>query len=209
MAPPLDVFVSNIHFTMSERLLNETLTAQCGEIAAIKLSTDRENGRSKGFGWVLFGDAASRQRALALNEKIDYNGRLIRISTNKGGRVSGPAGESGVALNPRELTGRLTNPAHDTLALFEQHGDIFDSINLVTAMYRLAKKGVTRSVLQDRRFAALHAKLEGSDVESFTPHEVRGPVLLVAASRAIEVITAHNIGQQWSGIGVGVHFIAA
>jgi cold-inducible RNA-binding protein len=53
----------------------------CGEVTEAKVISDRETGRSRGFGFVTFTDEAS---ALAAKEQLqgtDLDGRTIRVDT--------------------------------------------------------------------------------------------------------------------------------
>jgi len=51
-----------------------------GEVTSARVVTDRETGRSKGFGFVEFADEANNQKAIdELNGK-DLDGRAINVS---------------------------------------------------------------------------------------------------------------------------------
>lgn len=53
---------------------------QIGEVASARVITDRDSGRSKGFGFVEFKDEANNQKAIdELNGK-ELDGRVINVS---------------------------------------------------------------------------------------------------------------------------------
>jgi len=59
------------------------LFSQYGEVESVKLISDRETGRAKGFGFVTMNDDAAAKEAIeALNEK-EHEGRTLRINEAK------------------------------------------------------------------------------------------------------------------------------
>lgn len=73
------IYVGNLSFSVSEELLNSTF-AQFGAVDSAKIITDRETGRSKGFGFV---EMSSEQDAAQAIEKLngqDLNGRNMNVS---------------------------------------------------------------------------------------------------------------------------------
>lgn len=76
------LFVGNLPFSATEQLLAETF-AQCGTVASVKIMTDRETGRSRGFG---FAEMATDEEANAVITKFngaDYEGRSMTINEAK------------------------------------------------------------------------------------------------------------------------------
>ncbi len=75
----MQIYVGNISYTTTPESL-ETLFGQYGEVESVKLITDRETGRAKGFGFVTMNDDSAAQNAIdELNEK-EYDGRTLRIN---------------------------------------------------------------------------------------------------------------------------------
>ena len=72
------LFVGNLPFnTTDEDLLS--LFSSFGEVSSARVISDRQTGRSRGFGFVeMDGDAASKA-VTELNDS-DYGGRKIRVS---------------------------------------------------------------------------------------------------------------------------------
>lgn len=77
-----NLYVGNLTFdTDSSRL--EDLFAQHGTVTKAQVITDRETGRSRGFGFVEMGSAEAAQNAIsALNGK-DLGGRQLTVNLAK------------------------------------------------------------------------------------------------------------------------------
>jgi nucleolin len=71
------VFCGNLPWDVDEQALRD-LFGGCGEIASVRLATDRETGDFKGFGHVEFASTESTDKALEL-AGTDLNGRNIRV----------------------------------------------------------------------------------------------------------------------------------
>ncbi len=53
---------------------------QIGEVERAKVSTDRDDGRSRGFGFVTFVDEANNQKAVDQLDGKELDGRTINVS---------------------------------------------------------------------------------------------------------------------------------
>ena len=74
-----NLFIGNFSWNLGEEDLRD-LFAPHGEIESVKLITDRDSGRSKGFGFVKFVNEDDAQNALeALNEQ-EVDGRNIKVT---------------------------------------------------------------------------------------------------------------------------------
>ncbi|MFT3702776.1 MAG: RNA-binding protein [Agriterribacter sp.] len=75
----MNMYVSNLSFhTTDDDLKN--LFAEFGEVSSSKIITDRESGRSRGFGFVEMPDDSSAQKAMqSLNGK-DIEGRSLSVT---------------------------------------------------------------------------------------------------------------------------------
>ena len=60
------LYVGNLPFSFSETDLSQAF-AQYGSIDEVRLITDRETGRSRGFGFVTFADQSAAESALQMN----------------------------------------------------------------------------------------------------------------------------------------------
>ena len=82
------LYVGNLSFQTTETELKE-LFAQSGPVETVHIITDRETGRSKGFGFVEMHEGADHAMA-QLNGK-EFNGRALTVNETKplGSRGSG------------------------------------------------------------------------------------------------------------------------
>jgi len=72
------VYVGNLPFSVTEDEIKEFFN-DCGNVADIRIITDRETGRSKGFGFVSFEDENGFKIALEKNNQ-EMGGRQLRIN---------------------------------------------------------------------------------------------------------------------------------
>ena len=75
------MFVGNLSFQTSENDLND-LFGQFGEVESVSIITDRDTGRSKGFGFVAMGDDSAEKAISQLNGK-EVNGRALTVNEAK------------------------------------------------------------------------------------------------------------------------------
>lgn len=75
----MNIYVGNLPWSTTEESLRE-LFESFGEVSSAKVITDRETGRSRGFGFVEMPDGGDAQSAIdALNDK-DFEGRNLRVN---------------------------------------------------------------------------------------------------------------------------------
>jgi len=73
------LYVGNVNYRLTEEGL-KAMFAEFGEVTSAKIVTDRETGRSKGFGFVEMADAEAAERAIqSLNDK-EVDGRRIKVN---------------------------------------------------------------------------------------------------------------------------------
>lgn len=72
------IYVGNLPFSATEEELRN-LFSPYGTVHAVKLVSDRETGRPRGFGFVEMDDSAAANAISALNGK-DIGGRSLRIN---------------------------------------------------------------------------------------------------------------------------------
>ena len=76
------LFVGNLPFALSEDDL-QSLFAQYGRVVSVKIPTDRETGRKRGFAFVeMENQQAADDAILALNNR-DLEGRTIAVAVAK------------------------------------------------------------------------------------------------------------------------------
>ncbi|MEI9956883.1 MAG: RNA-binding protein [Ferruginibacter sp.] len=102
----MNIYVSNLSFNTSDVELQD-LFSKFGEVASAKVITDRETGRSRGFGFVEMPNDEEGKAAMAgLNNK-EVEGRAMSVSVAKereartggGGFGGGNRGGGGYSSN--------------------------------------------------------------------------------------------------------------
>lgn len=76
------LYVGNLPYSATERSISETFS-QCGTVESVKLITDRDTGRSKGFGFV---EMSTNEEAAACISKFngaDNDGRKMTVNEAK------------------------------------------------------------------------------------------------------------------------------
>ena len=66
-----------------------------GEITEAVVITDRDSGRSRGFGFVTFADDGAAEKAVAALNGTDLDGRTIRVDVAQDKQRSGGGGGGG------------------------------------------------------------------------------------------------------------------
>ena len=74
----MNVYVGNLPFSTDSADL-EALFAQYGEVESAAVITDRETGRSRGFGFIEMPDAEANEAIENLNGS-DYGGRQLTVN---------------------------------------------------------------------------------------------------------------------------------
>ncbi len=77
-----NIYVGNLSFNTSSDEL-ETLFAEYGEVADAQVITDRETGRSRGFGFVEMGSTEAAESAISALNGTDVDGRQLKVNVAK------------------------------------------------------------------------------------------------------------------------------
>jgi RNA recognition motif-containing protein len=95
------LFVANFPFTTTVEQLTD-LFGSHGEVVYAKIATDRDTGRSRGFGFIEMGSAEQAQTAIRELDGFQMGGRplAVRIAEDRGG-PGGPGGGPGGPRGPR------------------------------------------------------------------------------------------------------------
>ncbi len=72
------IYVGNLPYRSSEEEVRE-LFAQYGEVNSVKLITDRETGRPRGFGFVEMEDESAQEAIEALDGQ-EFDGRRLKVN---------------------------------------------------------------------------------------------------------------------------------
>jgi RNA recognition motif-containing protein len=76
------LYVGNLPFSATEDVLAESF-AECGTVDSVRIITDRETGRSKGFGFVEMGTDEEAASAITKFNGAMYEGRAMTVSEAK------------------------------------------------------------------------------------------------------------------------------
>lgn len=72
------LFVGSLSWNTSSEELKDAFSS-CGDVVEAKVITDRETGRSRGFGFVTFHDEQEATRAVETLNGSTLDGRTIRV----------------------------------------------------------------------------------------------------------------------------------
>lgn len=92
-----NIFVGNLPFTTTSDELRE-IFAEYGNVTRAQVATDRDTGRSRGFGFVEMSEGF--EEAIAALNGADYNGRPLTVNEAKpredrGARTGGGGSRGG------------------------------------------------------------------------------------------------------------------
>ena len=73
------LYVGNLPYSTTEDDLR-SLFSEAGTVKSVALITDRDSGRSKGFGFVEMGSAEEAERAISMFHGSDMNGRALTVN---------------------------------------------------------------------------------------------------------------------------------
>jgi RNA recognition motif-containing protein len=78
----MNIYVSNLSFNVQDEDLREYF-APYGEVTSAKVITDRETGKSRGFGFVEMSDDTASQKAISELNGATVENREINVSEAK------------------------------------------------------------------------------------------------------------------------------
>jgi RNA recognition motif-containing protein len=73
-----NLFIGSLAYATTDDTLN-AFFAQIGEVESARVITDRDSGRSKGFGFVEYKDEANNQKAVDQLNGKELDGRAISV----------------------------------------------------------------------------------------------------------------------------------
>jgi cold-inducible RNA-binding protein len=88
------LYVGNLSYNVTEDQLRE-LFSQAGQIKDVALITDRQTGRSKGFGFVEFATPAEAQKAIEMFNNHEFDGRPLTVNVARPREERGGGGDRG------------------------------------------------------------------------------------------------------------------
>ncbi len=75
------IYVGNLPWSTTEEQVQELFSAY-GSVSSVKLISDRETGRARGFGFVEMEDAGALEAIQALDNH-EFGGRTLRVNEAK------------------------------------------------------------------------------------------------------------------------------
>lgn len=75
----MNIYVGNLSYRMSDKDLEEVF-AEFGAVKSAKVITDRETGRSKGFGFIEMETAEAGNQAIEALNGNECQGRTLRVN---------------------------------------------------------------------------------------------------------------------------------
>ena len=75
----MNIFVGNLNYSITEDDIKE-IFEEYGELASVKLITDKFTGKSKGFGFVEMADADEAKKAIEELNGAEVEGRTIVVN---------------------------------------------------------------------------------------------------------------------------------
>ena len=88
------LFVGSLSWSTDDHSLRQTFAA-FGEVSEAKVITDRDTGRSRGFGFVTFQDANSADTAMSELDGSSLDGRSIKVNEAQDKPRGGRGGRGG------------------------------------------------------------------------------------------------------------------
>ncbi|CAN0922240.1 Polyadenylate-binding protein RBP47C [Linum grandiflorum] len=98
-APDLSIFVGDLAADVTDNLLQETFASRYPSVKAAKVVFDANTGRSKGYGFVRFGEDSERTQAMTEMYGVYCSTRPMRIGPATPRKSSGYQQQGGYASN--------------------------------------------------------------------------------------------------------------
>ncbi len=90
----MNIYVGNLHYHLEEGDLKSAFESY-GEVVSAKIITDRETGRSKGFGFVEMENEAEAREAMENLNGTDLKGRNLIVNQARERQNDGGGGRRG------------------------------------------------------------------------------------------------------------------
>ena len=97
----MKLYVGNLPYSTSEEDLRN-LFSQYGNVESVAVITDRETGRSKGFGFVEFGDDTEARNAISALSGQEFGGRALTVNEARPKTGGGGGARSGYGGGGRD-----------------------------------------------------------------------------------------------------------
>ena len=74
------LYVGNLSFSMTDETLLQLFTGKGYQVSSARVITDRETGRSRGFGFVELGAGDDATKAIGEFNGLDVDGRQLQVN---------------------------------------------------------------------------------------------------------------------------------
>ena len=98
------LYVGNLSFNTSEDTLRDAF-GHFGEVTDVRIVTDRETGRSRGFAFVTMADPSNASQAMSQLNGAMIDGRDLRVSEAEERQQGGSVGRGGFGGGGRGFGG--------------------------------------------------------------------------------------------------------
>ena len=88
------LYIGNLPYSATEQTILSKFSA-CGTVESVKLITDRDTGRSKGFGFIEMGSESEARAAIETLNNTDFDGRPLRVNEAKPQKKRSSGGRGG------------------------------------------------------------------------------------------------------------------
>ena len=97
----MNIYVGNLNYETTEEAVTE-IFAQYGTVISVRILTDRETGRSRGYGFVEMEHRDEGQAAIDALDGYELDGRRLKVNAGRGKKSAGSSRH-----RPRNNRGRL------------------------------------------------------------------------------------------------------
>lgn len=212
-----DIFVGNLAFSTTEEQIH-TAFSELGRIIKIRMVTDLETGKPRGFAFVEFENAQDALSAIRNMNEYELNGRKIRVNFSNSSHLETLAGQLGMDMTQKTKTvgsgggegsgvggGATTSNIGSNVASGASHAQ--SSSDIGTQAVANALKNMSKGEMYD-----IIAKLK--DIADNDPDEARKIIsghpqlpeaLLFLMSQLNMMKTPLNTNVLGVGVGVGIN----
>jgi cleavage stimulation factor subunit 2 len=107
-----DIFVGNLAFSTTEEQLHGAFS-DIGRVIKVRLVTDMETGKPRGFAFIEFEDPQAALSAIRNMNDFELNGRRIRVNFSNSSHLEALAGKLGMDLSQQTQRSSSTNNNND------------------------------------------------------------------------------------------------
>jgi len=108
-----DIFVGNLAFNTTEEQLHQTFS-EIGRVIKVRLVTDVETGKPRGFAFVEFEDPQAALSAIRNMNEYELNGRRLRVNFSNSSHLEALAGKLGMDLSQHQTQRSSGSSANNT-----------------------------------------------------------------------------------------------